>query len=105
MFGVCRLRGALLADASTRELARVRCDAPASPSASKTRTPIQFATVRYGFLISIARLPAAVAEEEEEEERRERPLFDLSRPERTLLGHIGPVTCLSLTDTCLFSGK
>lgn len=32
-------------------------------------------------------------------------LFDLSLPAQQLRGHIGPVTSLCLTDTCLYSGS
>lgn len=43
---------------------------------------------------------------DEEEDARERRLFDISAPESaTLLGHIGPVTSLSLTPTALYSGS
>lgn len=33
------------------------------------------------------------------------PLFDLAQPERQLRGHIGPISALCLTDTCLYSGS
>lgn len=36
---------------------------------------------------------------------RPAPLYDLMRRERQLRGHIGPVSCLSLTDEALYSGS